>query len=84
TNPRSSTLWKLIEGAYQVLNATNPHFTEHCWLCFDIRPPFYKSVGISEKAKWVNGSNPPQCNWKDTQAQGITLTAVTGKGQCIG
>ncbi|NXQ05509.1 ENV1 protein, partial [Vidua macroura] len=75
---------KLMQAAYQVLNVTRPNITEQCWLCFDIKPPFYEAVGLNEKPKRVNGSNPPQCNWKDPQTQGITLAAVTGKGRCIG
>uniref|UniRef100_A0A674GR83 Envelope glycoprotein n=1 Tax=Taeniopygia guttata TaxID=59729 RepID=A0A674GR83_TAEGU len=79
-----NTLWKLMEGVYKVLNATHPELTEHCWLCFDVRPPFYEAVGISEKARRLNGSNPPQCNWKDSRGKGMTLASITGRGRCIG
>ncbi|NXL82777.1 ENV1 protein, partial [Leptocoma aspasia] len=85
TDPQPNTLWKLIEGVYRVLNVTNPKFTEQCWLCFSIRPPFYEAIGVLEKARRVEGSNPPQCTWNDTQThQGLTLSAVTWKGLCIG
>ncbi|NXQ03999.1 ENV2 protein, partial [Vidua macroura] len=82
--PQQSTLWKLIQVAYQVLNVTRPKITEQCWLCFDIKPPFYEAIGLTEKPKRVNGSNLPQCSCKDPQTQGITLAAVTGKGRCLG
>ncbi|NXM86434.1 ENV1 protein, partial [Oenanthe oenanthe] len=82
-DPQQNTLWSLMYAAYQVLNATKPDLTEHCWLCFDIKPPFYEAIGVTEKARWSNGSNPTQCDCKGTQTQGITLAAVTGKGRCI-
>ncbi|NXO05533.1 ENV1 protein, partial [Rhinopomastus cyanomelas] len=79
-----NTLWKLMLATYQVLNITQPNLTEKCWLCFDIRPPFYEAIGYAERAKRLNGSNPPQCNWGNPKAQGITLFSVTGRGRCVG
>ncbi|NXB41535.1 ENV1 protein, partial [Eulacestoma nigropectus] len=76
-------LWKLMQASYQVLNATNPNLTKHCWLCYGIKPPFYEAVGITAKARHVNGSNPAQCTW-GKEKSGITLAQVTGKGRCIG
>ncbi|NXT45346.1 ENV2 protein, partial [Pelecanoides urinatrix] len=78
----SHPLWKLMQVGYRALNATNLNLTEHCWLCFGIRPPFYGAIGVSEKFRRVNGSNPNQCEWGKGN-QGITLTQVTGKGRCI-
>ncbi|NXE43985.1 ENV2 protein, partial [Ptilorrhoa leucosticta] len=82
----SNTLWKLMRASYKVLNKTNPNITKHCWLCYDIRPPFYEAIGVAEKARRVNGSNPAQCLWKKGKDQqgDITLGQVTGKGRCIG
>ncbi|NXY16775.1 ENV2 protein, partial [Atrichornis clamosus] len=77
---------KLIQVSYQVLNATNPNLTEHCWLCYGIKPPFYKAVRVTTKGKQINGTNPTQCLWKKEtgQKQGITMAQVTGKSRCIG
>ncbi|NXS29315.1 ENV2 protein, partial [Pomatostomus ruficeps] len=82
----SNTLWKIMQASYKVLNKTNPNVTEHCWLCYDVRPPYYEAIGVDAKAKWVNSSNPAQCDWKKgkDQQEGITLSQVTGKGRCIG
>ncbi|NXA98239.1 ENV2 protein, partial [Melanocharis versteri] len=77
------SLWKLMQASYQVLNRTNPNLTEHCWLCYEIKPPFYEAIGVTKKARRVNGSNPAQCTW-GRETQGITLAQVTGKGRCIG
>lgn len=66
------------------MNRTGPQLTEHCWLCLDIRPPFYEAIGVLEKARRANGTNPPSCGWGDKQAPGITLASVTGRGRCVG
>ncbi|NXG81240.1 ENV1 protein, partial [Baryphthengus martii] len=77
-------LWGILSAAFNVLNVTQPNLTEHCWLCFSIKPPFYEAVGTTEKARRLNGSNPPQCNWGEPRKPGITLASVTGKGRCVG
>uniref|UniRef100_A0A8B9DTS5 Envelope glycoprotein n=1 Tax=Anser cygnoides TaxID=8845 RepID=A0A8B9DTS5_ANSCY len=78
-----NSLWKLMQVSYQLLNTTSPNLTERCWLCYGVRLPFYEAVGVNEKARRVNGSNPLQCTW-GKESQGITLTQVTGKGRCVG
>ncbi|NXE29881.1 ENV2 protein, partial [Ardeotis kori] len=78
-------LWKLMQASYLVLNHTNPNMTQHCWLCYDIRPPFYEAIGIHSKAKRVNGSNPIQCLWdSEGRKLGLTMQHVSGQGRCIG
>ncbi|NWQ71980.1 ENV1 protein, partial [Neopipo cinnamomea] len=86
TPPVNNPLWDMLKASYQALNATNPNITKHCWLCYDIRPPFYEAVGIDKKYRKTNGINPAECLWnKDTERkQGISLSQVTGKGKCIG
>ncbi|NXA75111.1 ENVT1 protein, partial [Thryothorus ludovicianus] len=79
-DPRENPLWKLLNATHQVLNSTNPNVTQHCWLCYDTKPPFYESVGVPSKARRVNGSNPPQCLWGEKK-QGITMPYVSGKGK---
>lgn len=80
-----SLLWDLIQASYQVLNATNPNITRLCWLCYDIRPPFYEAIGVTSKASRINGSNPGQCLWnQDKTRQGITVSQVSGRERCIG
>ncbi|NXY15324.1 ENV1 protein, partial [Atrichornis clamosus] len=84
--PEENSLWKLIHVSYQVLNATYPNLTEHCWLCYGIKPPFYEAVEVTTKSRRINGTNPTKCLWKREmgQKQGITMAQVTGKGRCIG
>ncbi|NXK88113.1 ENV1 protein, partial [Formicarius rufipectus] len=81
--PYENPLWKMMQVSYQVLNKTNPNLTEHCWLCYGIKPPFYEAVGVSDMPTQVTSENLAQCIW-DTQKQGITLAQVVGKGVCVG
>ncbi|NWV15911.1 ENV1 protein, partial [Ptilonorhynchus violaceus] len=82
------SLWKIMRASFEILNRTYPNLTRECWLCYDIRPPFYEAVGSSAKIRRANGSNPSQCNWVKRNitedAPGITLSRVTGKGVCVG
>uniref|UniRef100_A0A8B9GK89 Envelope glycoprotein n=1 Tax=Amazona collaria TaxID=241587 RepID=A0A8B9GK89_9PSIT len=73
----------VVTASYQVLNKTNPNLTEHCWLCYGMRPPFYEAIGVSDTPIRINGTNPAQCIW-DTEKQGITLAQVVGSGVCVG
>lgn len=82
-NIKDDPLWKLLNTTYQVLNSTNPNLIQHCWLCYDVKPPFYESVGVLLKIRRINGSNPSQCLWREKK-QGITMQYVSGKGRCIG
>ena len=83
---RINPLWDMLQASYQVLNATHPNITEHCWLCYDIRPPFYEAIGVDSRFKKSNGINPAQCMWnkESGRKQGITMSQVSGKGKCIG
>ncbi|NWU54920.1 ENV1 protein, partial [Dromas ardeola] len=81
--PDGNPLWKMMQASYQVLNKTNPNLTEHCWLCYGIKLPFYEAVGVGVMPTRVNGTNPAQCIW-DTEKQGITLAQVVGRGVCVG
>ncbi|NWS20543.1 ENV1 protein, partial [Pachyramphus minor] len=77
------SLWKMMQASYQVLNKTNLNLTEHCWLCYGIKPPYYEAVGISDMPIQANSTNPAQCVW-DTEKQSITLTQVVGSRTCVG
>ncbi|NWI64531.1 ENV1 protein, partial [Todus mexicanus] len=81
--PHRNSLWKMIQASYQVLNKTNPNLTEHCWLCYGVKPPFYEAVGVSNRPIQMNSTNAAQCIW-DTEKQGITLAQVVGSGVCVG
>ncbi|KFO91913.1 hypothetical protein N320_08482, partial [Buceros rhinoceros silvestris] len=76
----------LLNSTYQVLNSTNPNITTHCWLCYDMRPPFYEAIGISSEPQLMNGPNPTQCLWNTGRESnpGITMQCVSGQGKCIG
>ncbi|NXG26680.1 ENV2 protein, partial [Grallaria varia] len=83
TTPHRDPLWKMMQASYQILNKTNPNLTEHCWLCYGIRPPFYEAVAITDTPTQSNGTNPTQCVWEPTK-QSITLAQVVGSGVCVG
>lgn len=40
-------LWKLMRVVYKTLKATSPNLTASCWLYYDIKPPFYESIGLN-------------------------------------
>lgn len=81
-NIAESNIWEVMNASYQLLNKTNPNMTEHCRLCFSIRPPYYDAIGDLGELTRTNESNPLQCNWgKDI---GVTLAQVTGSGRCVG
>ncbi|RMC13168.1 hypothetical protein DUI87_10701 [Hirundo rustica rustica] len=83
-----SALWKIMQASFDVLNRTYPNLTRECWLCYDIRPPFYEAIGSSAKIRRSNSSNPTECQWVNRniteEAPGITISKVTGNGTCIG
>ncbi|NXG81108.1 ENV1 protein, partial [Baryphthengus martii] len=83
-NNEMPPLWRLLNSSYQLLNSTNPNITANCWLCFDIRPPFYEAVGVPSKPELVSGPNPSQCLWNTTNVPGITMQYVSGQGFCVG
>ncbi|NWI86294.1 ENV2 protein, partial [Pitta sordida] len=81
-----SSLWKVMQASYQILNKTNPNLTKDCWLCYNIRPPYYEGVGVDSNPKRSNETNPQQCLWRKGKEtlQGLILSQVTGQGRCVG
>ncbi|NXR84707.1 ENV1 protein, partial [Pycnonotus jocosus] len=83
-----SALWNIMQASFEVLNQTYPNLTRECWLCYDIRPPFYEAVGSAANIRRIKGTNPKECRWTQRniteESPGITLSKVTGKGVCIG
>uniref|UniRef100_A0A8V5GS63 Uncharacterized protein n=1 Tax=Melopsittacus undulatus TaxID=13146 RepID=A0A8V5GS63_MELUD len=78
-------LWNLMQASYHALNESKPNLTKECWLCYNIRPPYFEAIGKVGKIQWSNGSNPRECPWNDQKnhTQGITIQLVTGQGKCI-
>ncbi|XP_015421279.1 PREDICTED: retrovirus-related Env polyprotein from Fv-4 locus [Myotis davidii] len=74
-------LWKTVEGAYRILNASRPELTKSCCLCLDAKPPYYE--GFTIKGDYTAASTTSSCRWQQTAAR-LTLQAVTGQGTCIG
>uniref|UniRef100_A0A674HLE4 Envelope glycoprotein n=1 Tax=Taeniopygia guttata TaxID=59729 RepID=A0A674HLE4_TAEGU len=79
-------LWDLMQASYRALNESKPNLTKECWLCYNVRPPYFEVIGKPAKIQWSSGSNPRECPWNDQKnhAQGITIQLVTGQGKCIG
>ncbi|NXF91000.1 ENV2 protein, partial [Eubucco bourcierii] len=73
---------KMIEVSFLVLNNTDPNKTEHCWLCYDINPPFYEVMGVNEAYQQSNDTDP-RYSWFPNK-EGITIQQVNGRGKCLG
>ncbi|XP_075838007.1 MLV-related proviral Env polyprotein-like [Microtus pennsylvanicus] len=74
-------LLNLVQGAYLILNATDPNKTRECWLCLISRPPYYEGIAVTG-AYAVYTSPPTQCTGLPQHK--LTLSEVSGKGLCMG
>ena len=72
----------MIINSYQVLNSTRPDLTSSCWLCYDIKPPYYE--GIAVPGSYSPTQNHAACRWQQKGNARLTLQQVTGRGLCIG
>jgi hypothetical protein len=70
----------LLDGAFSVLNRTNPNVTHLCWLCFASSPPYYE--GIAQIRSYNQTSDHSACSWGDGHK--LTLSTVSGEGLCLG
>ncbi|NXA93107.1 ENV2 protein, partial [Melanocharis versteri] len=79
-------LQKVMQASFKVLNQTHPGLTKECWLCYDIRPPFYEAIGVTTSVRRRNGTNPRECLWKQGRESTprITLTQINRQGACVG
>ncbi|NWX24994.1 ENV2 protein, partial [Aegotheles bennettii] len=80
---RDEPLWTVMQAAYRTLNATNPNITTACWLCYDVKPPFYEGIAVSSPINTSQEYNPKECSWGERSSP-ITLQQVRGKGWCVG
>ncbi|KAF1520442.1 UNVERIFIED_CONTAM: MLV-related proviral Env polyprotein, partial [Eudyptes pachyrhynchus] len=80
-NPNS--IWTLMNVSFRMINKTNPNLTTECWLCFNAKPPYYEAIGLGNRPRLANGSNPGSCRWENS-TQGISLQHVQGQGRCVG
>ncbi|NXM58605.1 ENV1 protein, partial [Illadopsis cleaveri] len=75
--------YRMLDAAFQSLNASKPNLTNSCWLCYDTSPPFYEGVALDTPFAHSNSPNPVQC-WWNTPRREITLALISGKGICVG
>ncbi|NXE64418.1 ENV1 protein, partial [Calcarius ornatus] len=79
----SDPILRMLEATYLSLNESSPNLTDSCWLCYDVKPPFYEGVTLDTPFSYSRADAPSQCRW-DTPHKGITLSQVTGRGRCYG
>lgn len=73
-------LTSLVQGAFKVLNATNPKATQACWLCYDFALRYYEGIaylGDNQSAE-VHASQRTQSEVR------VILSEVTMQAFCIG
>ena len=75
-------LFNMIINSYRVLNSTRLDLTGSCWLCYDIKPPYYE--GIAVPGVYIQTKNHKVCQWQQKGNARLTLQRVTGRGLCIG
>ena len=75
-------LFNMIINTYQVLNSTRPDLTSSCWLCYDIRPPYYE--GIAFLGIYIQTRDHRACQWQQKGDARLTLQRVTRQGLCLG
>ena len=75
-------LFNMIINSYRVLNSTRPDLTSSCWLCYDIKPPYYE--GIAVPGSYSPTQNHAACRWQQKGNARLTLQQVTRRGLCIG
>jgi len=73
-------MFRLVQGAFQALNYSNPDLTSERWFCFSSSPPYYEGIAVS--ANFTIDSNPEVCLY--TNKPRLTLTEVSGEGTCVG
>lgn len=78
--PTGQRLLNLVQGAFQVLNESQPALTKDCWLCLASGPPYYE--GIAVPGTFNNTTSHEACSWHDKNR--LTLTEVSGQGTCLG
>uniref|UniRef100_A0A8C5X351 Uncharacterized protein n=1 Tax=Malurus cyaneus samueli TaxID=2593467 RepID=A0A8C5X351_9PASS len=71
----------VLDATFRSLNQSNPGFTNSCWLCYDVYPPFYE--GIALIASFDYSSEATQAVRWDTPRKGITLVTVR-QSTCFG
>ena len=81
--PPTDPLIKMISSAYLTLNASYPDLTNGCWLCYNIRPPYYEAVAFSSGFNVT--ADVSACRWQQQPGTGhLTVSSITGIGTCIG
>lgn len=63
-------LWSMMLQFFQVTNASTPELIDSCWLCYEIRPPYFE--GIALIGNFTETENPSECIWQQGEAR-LTL-----------
>uniref|UniRef100_A0A8U8AWE6 Uncharacterized protein n=1 Tax=Geospiza parvula TaxID=87175 RepID=A0A8U8AWE6_GEOPR len=69
TGSESDPILSMLEATFLSLNESNPNLTDSCWLCYDVKPPFYEGIALDIPFSYSTAKAPHQCRW-DTPVGG--------------
>uniref|UniRef100_A0A8C4UKF7 Envelope protein n=1 Tax=Falco tinnunculus TaxID=100819 RepID=A0A8C4UKF7_FALTI len=76
-------LWSMMQMMYLTLNESNPNLTNPCWLCYDIKSPFYEGIAWNGTYNLSTEDNPGSSKWEKSSI-GLMMSAIRGEGTCLG
>jgi hypothetical protein len=82
TTGSTDPLWNLVNAAFLTLSHTSPNMTTSCWLCYDVRTPFYEAIGLNATYNVSTSENPTHCSWGNCK-RGLTIQQVSSQRTCL-
>uniref|UniRef100_A0A8U8B158 Uncharacterized protein n=1 Tax=Geospiza parvula TaxID=87175 RepID=A0A8U8B158_GEOPR len=68
TGSESDPILSMLEATFLSLNESNPNLTNSCWLCYDVKPPFYEGVALDIPFSYSTAKKEC-CFYREREAQ---------------